>query len=291
MYTLCDVYCPRSGSSHQSSRLRLMSWLLHCQSCRQLPCMNCRKWWVASRQANIRKTCCCTGLNENKHVSLQNAKNESIAEWKTVIAEKTQKLVCDSDETFNPSLQTICFVNLVGRGKHKLCVVWCVSGPGKGGCQQPEGGHRQTQVSDCGVSWGAEESDGEDEGERQEHQDIHCELKAETNVFKWLTTKKYNRLRVVQLFDEVLMALILGRHRWVCGGAAEHGAECDSHRGRDPTDAQPAAGPGEQHEQHQAATGGGMNKEQVSQCSTNHNTLTTADDAPLAVEGKYKYKT
>lgn len=46
---------------------------------------------------NKKKTCCCSGPKDNKHVSLQNAKNESIAEWKTVIAEKTQKLVCNPD--------------------------------------------------------------------------------------------------------------------------------------------------------------------------------------------------
>lgn len=49
-----------------------------------------------------------------------------------------------------------------------------VSGSGEGGPQQPEGGHRQTQVSDCGVSRGAEGSDGEDEGKCQEHQEFHC---------------------------------------------------------------------------------------------------------------------
>lgn len=49
-----------------------------------------------------------------------------------------------------------------------------LTGSGEGGRQHPEGGHRQTQVPDCGVSRGAEESDGEDEGERQEHQDLNC---------------------------------------------------------------------------------------------------------------------
>lgn len=49
-----------------------------------------------------------------------------------------------------------------------------VSGSGEVGPQQPEGGHQQTQVSDCGVSRGAEGSDGEDEGKCQEHQEFHC---------------------------------------------------------------------------------------------------------------------
>ena len=57
----------------------------------------------------------------------------------------------------------------------RACVCVCVSGPGEVGRQQPEGRHRQTQVSDRGVSRGAEESDGEDEGERQEHQALHRE--------------------------------------------------------------------------------------------------------------------
>lgn len=51
----------------------------------------------------------------------------------------------------------------------------CVSGPGEGGHQQPEGRHQETKVSDCGFSRGAEESDGEDEGERQAHQELHRE--------------------------------------------------------------------------------------------------------------------
>lgn len=51
----------------------------------------------------------------------------------------------------------------------------CVSDPAEGGCQQPEGRHQQTQVSDCGVSRGAQESDGEDEGECQEYKDLHRE--------------------------------------------------------------------------------------------------------------------
>lgn len=54
-------------------------------------------------------------------------------------------------------------------------VMMCVSGPGEGGRQQPEGRHQQTQVSDCGVSRGAEDSDGEDEGECQAHQELHRE--------------------------------------------------------------------------------------------------------------------
>lgn len=49
----------------------------------------------------------------------------------------------------------------------KVCV--CVTGPDEGGCQQPEGRNWQTQVPDRGVPGGAEEPDGEDEGERQEH--------------------------------------------------------------------------------------------------------------------------
>lgn len=57
-----------------------------------------------------------------------------------------------------------------------------VSGPDEGGRQHPEGRHRQTEVSDCGVSGGAEESDGEDEGECQEHQELHCESEKQTEV-------------------------------------------------------------------------------------------------------------
>jgi len=51
-----------------------------------------------------------------------------------------------------------------------------MSGPGKSGFEQPEGGHRQAEVSDRGVSRRAEESDGEDEGECQEHQELYSEL-------------------------------------------------------------------------------------------------------------------
>lgn len=61
----------------------------------------------------------------------------------------------------------------------------------------------------------------------------------------------------IQLRNEFLTALISGRNGRARGGAAEHGAERDSHRGGDPADVQPAAGPGEQHEQLQAETGGG----------------------------------
>lgn len=59
------------------------------------------------------------------------------------------------------------------------------------------------------------------------------------------------------------MALISGRNRWAFGGAAEHGAKCDSHWGWDPADVQPAAGPRKQHEQHQAAAGGGKNQSEL----------------------------
>lgn len=52
----------------------------------------------------------------------------------------------------------------------------CVLGPTEGGRQRPEGRHQQTQVSDCGVAGGAEDSEGEDEGERQENQEFHREL-------------------------------------------------------------------------------------------------------------------
>lgn len=55
-------------------------------------------------------------------------------------------------------------------------VLFDVPGPGEGGRQQPEGGHRQTQVSDCGISRGTEESTGEDEGEHQDQQDVHREF-------------------------------------------------------------------------------------------------------------------
>lgn len=39
-------------------------------------------FWVLSGEINVR-------------ISFQNAKSDTIAEWKTSIAEKTQKLVCD----------------------------------------------------------------------------------------------------------------------------------------------------------------------------------------------------
>lgn len=51
----------------------------------------------------------------------------------------------------------------------------CASGPGEARCQQPEGRHQQTEVSDRGVSRGAEEPDGEDEGECEEHEELHRE--------------------------------------------------------------------------------------------------------------------
>lgn len=49
-------------------------------------------------------------------------------------------------------------------------------GPGEGEHQQPKGGDRQIQVSDCGITRRAEEPVGEDEGEHQVHQDVHCEF-------------------------------------------------------------------------------------------------------------------
>lgn len=51
---------------------------------------------VGGVQAAIEKQPIVTGsLKWHKRVSFQNAMNDNIAEWKTIIAEKTQKLVCE----------------------------------------------------------------------------------------------------------------------------------------------------------------------------------------------------
>lgn len=100
--------------------------------------------------------------------SLQQPKTEAIAEWKTVIAEKSQKLV---RLLFCVHVQTTRSVSLVDLSR--AFFDW--PDPAEGEHQQPEGGHQQSQVPDRGISRRAEEPVGEDEEEHQDQQDVHCE--------------------------------------------------------------------------------------------------------------------
>lgn len=73
-------------------------------------------------------------------------------------------------------------------------------------------------------------------------------------IFSWAPSDPRDQLL---WWVEPVPWLISGRSRWANGGAAEHVADRQPHRGRVPGVVQRAAGPGEQHQHHPAASGGG----------------------------------
>lgn len=84
----------------------------------------------------------------------------------------------------------------------------CVLGPIENGRQRPEGRHQQTQVSDCGVARGAEDSEGEDEGECQENQELHRELKSRRSSSEAAVL----RLGWTDKCEKFMISLITGRN-------------------------------------------------------------------------------
>lgn len=180
-------------------------------------------------------------------VFFQNVKNDSITEWKAKIAEKTQKLVCDTNVLqIHMSLFLWCFADHVF-ACIRLRWKWMSA------TSRKTSANWSLRLWSLQMSWRVRwRRWGRMSGTSKPQLWVGNKLAA---AQCWCWKQAFVIPMVCCVFS--------GGNGWVCGGAAEHGPERDPHWGRDPADVQPTSGPGEQYEQHKAATGRGMIRMQV----------------------------